>query len=319
MNSKASFGTPRIQHVISEDPHGKIIVLSLLLAFLWGGNSLSIKIGLEDLPPMALAFFRFVIGLVVVGAWSIFRRIPLGLQKGEFSRLFLLTVIFILQIIALNIGTKFTTASRSTIFVNTYPFFTALFAHLWIPGERLSVPKTLGILVAFSGVFVTVVPDFGNSVAPNHADGDNYLFGDMMVLVSGFFLGLRVVVTKLLVQSIHPYRLLVWYLTLSLPFYAVLSLLFETDAPFDISLSSGVALLYQGGVVAGYCFLAWTAILERYSASKLVVLFFVTPLSGVYFSHLLLGDELTFTLLVGSVFVAGGIYLVNMRRRASNR
>ncbi len=312
MNSKASIGSSRNRHVISEDPHGKIIALSLFLAFLWGGNSLAIKIGLADLPPMALAFLRFVIGLVVVGVWSVYRRIPLGLKQGEFSRLLLLTVIFIFQIIALNIGTNFTTASRSTIFVNTYPFFTALFAHLWIPGERLSLTKTLGIIVAFSGVFITVAPNLGSEL--NLGNEENYLFGDVMVLVSGCFLGLRVVVTKLLIQSIHPYRLLVWYLTLSLPAYAVLSLLFETDASFTISLSSGVALLYQGGVVAGYCFLAWTAILERYSASKLVVLFFVTPLSGVLFSHLLLGDELTFTLLVGSVFVAGGIYLVNMRR-----
>jgi drug/metabolite transporter (DMT)-like permease len=83
---------------------------------------------------------------------------------------------------------------------------------------------------------------------------------------------------------------------------------------FQISLSSSIALLYQGGVIAGYCFLAWTAILERYSASKLVVLFFVTPLSGVLFSYLFLGDELTVSLLVGAVLVAAGIYLVNMRR-----
>lgn len=306
MNRKESIGTPPIRHVISEDPHGKIIALSLLLAFLWGGNSPAIKVGLYDLPPMALAFLRFVIGLVVVGGWSLYRRIPLGLNRGEFSRLLLLTVIFISQIIVLNIGTKLTTASRSTIFVNVYPFFTALFAHLWIPGERLSLTKTLGIIVAFGGVFVTVAPDPSND--------ETNILGDLLVLTSGCFLGLRVVVTKLLVQSIHPYRLLVWYLSLSLPVYAVLSLLFERGGTFQISLASSAALLYQGGVVAGYCFLAWTAILERYSASKLVVLFFVTPLSGVLFSHFFLKDELTISLLTGSVLVAAGIYLVNMRR-----
>lgn len=306
MNNKEPVGTSPSRHVISEDPHGKIIAISLLLAFLWGGNSPAIKVGLEDLPPMALAFLRFVIGLIVVGVWSLYRRVPLGLQRGEFLRLVLLTAIFISQIIVLNTGTNFTSASRSTIYVNSYPFFTALFAHLWIPGERLSVTKTLGILIAFSGVFITVVPNLGN--------GESTLFGDVLVLVSGCFLGLRVVVTKLLVQYIHPYRLLVWYLTLSLPVYALLSYLFERDMTFQISLASSLALLYQGGVIAGYCFLAWTAILERYSASKLVVLFFVTPLSGVVFSYLVLGDDLTFTLLFGALLVAAGIYLVNMRR-----
>ena len=251
--------------VISEEPHGKIIALSLLLAFLWGGNSPSIKVGLDDFPPMALAFFRFIIGLVIVGGWSLFRRVSLGLRRGELPRLMLLTAIFILQIICLNIGTKFTTASRSTIFINVYPFFTALFAHFWIPGERLSILKTLGIIVAFSGVFITVAPNLG--------EGETSILGDILVLVSGCFLGLRVVVTKLLVQAIHPYRLLVWYLSLSLPCYAAMNLIWERGEPMQLTLSSAAALLYQGGVIAGYCFLAWTSILERYSASKLVVLF----------------------------------------------
>ena len=297
--------TPPKPNVISEEPHGKIIALSLLLAFLWGGNSPSIKVGLDDFPPMALAFFRFVIGLVVVGSWSLYRRVSLGLQRGELPRLLLLTAIFILQIICLNTGTKYTTASRSTIFINVYPFFTALFAHFWIPGERLSVPKTLGIIVAFSGVFITIAPNLG--------EGETSIIGDILVLVSGCFLGLRVVVTKLLVQAIHPYRLLVWYLSLSLPCYAVMNLILERGEPMQLTLASTAALLYQGGVIAGYCFLAWTSILERYSASKLVVLFFATPLSGVLFSYLVLGDELTLHLLGGAILVAAGIYLVNMR------
>ncbi|MCY4553918.1 MAG: DMT family transporter [Candidatus Poribacteria bacterium] len=306
MNRNETARTSPKPQIISEEPHGKVIALSLLLAFLWGGNSPSIKVGLQDFPPMVLAFLRFVIGLVVVGSWSLFRRVSLGLRRGELPRLLLLTAIFILQIICLNTGTKLTTASRSTIFINVYPFFTALFAHFWIPGERLSVPKTLGIIVAFSGVFVTV--------APNLANGESSVLGDILVLVSGCFLGLRVVVTKLLVQAIHPYRLLVWYLSLSLPCYGAMGFLLERGEPMQLTLSSAVALLYQGGVIAGYCFLAWTSILERYSASKLVVLFFATPLSGVLFSSLVLGDELTLSLLVGAVLVAGGIYLVNMRR-----
>ena len=306
MNKKEPIRISASRQVISEDPHGKIIALSLFLAFLWGGNSLSIKVGLDDLPPMTLAFVRFVIGLIIVGIWALFRRVPLGLKRGDLSRLLLLTAIFILQIITLNIGTDNTTASRSTIFINTYPFFTAIFAHLWIPGERLSVTKTLGVIVAFSGVFVTVAQDLGN--------GQASLFGDILVLVSGAFLGLRVVVTKLLIQSIHPYRLLVWYLALSLPVYAILSAIFELPNTFDLTPNGILALLYQGVVIAGFCFLAWTAVLERYSASKLVVLFFATPLSGVLFSHLLLGDDLTVYLLGGSLLVAGGIYLVNMQR-----
>lgn len=298
--------SPRPNIIVSEEPGGKIIVLSLFLAVLWGGNSVAIKVGLDDFPPMALAFLRFIIGLIVVGSWSLYRGVSLKLRRGELSRLLLLTTILTLEIICLNIGTQFTTASRSTIFTNVYPFFTAFFAHLWIPAERLSVLKILGIAVAFSGVFATV--------APNLVDGETNLVGDILVFISGGFVGLRVVVTKLHIQSIHPYRLLTWLLSLSLPVYVVMYFILERGTPMQLTLAGFITLLYQGGIIAGYCSLAWISILGRYSASKLVVLFFATPPSGVLFSYLILGDELTVSLLVGSVLVAAGIYLVNMRR-----
>ena len=73
------------------------------------------------------------------------------------------------------------------------------------------------------------------------------------------------------------------------------------------------AIFYQGIVIAGFCFVSWTSILEKYSPSKLVVLFFVTPLFGVVLSYLLLGDEIGFALIAGACLVAYGIYLVNKK------
>lgn len=303
-------------YIRSEEPTSKIIVLSLLLAVLWGGNSLSIKISLQDLPPLGLAFLRFALGLIAVGSWAFYRGISLKLRRGELRQLLVLASIFLMQVITLNVGTDYTTASRSTIFINAYPFFTALFAHLWIPSERLTVPKTLGIFVAFIGVVATVAPNLQQGITANEGSlASTALIGDLIVLVSGGLLGLRVVVTKRIVQTIHPYRLLVWMLLLGLPCFLGLSLLLERGETFRWTTRGIAALFYQGWVIAGFCYLAWTTILERYSASKLVVLFFATPPAGVLLSHIFVGDELTFSLLVGAVLVAGGIYLVNIRWR----
>jgi drug/metabolite transporter (DMT)-like permease len=72
-------------------------------------------------------------------------------------------------------------------------------------------------------------------------------------------------------------------------------------------------MFYQGFVVAGFCFIAWTTTLERYSPGRLVVLFFMTPLFGVLLSHILLGDVISVSLIAGAGLVAYGIYLVNKR------
>ncbi|MBI1930181.1 DMT family transporter [Candidatus Poribacteria bacterium] len=292
--------------IANEQPTPRVIALVMLLALLWGGNSVSIKIGLQGIPPLALAGLRFLLGLAAITAWSLSQRIQMRMNRGELLPLVCLSAIFLMQIIALNVGTRFTLASHSTILVTTYPFFTALFAHFWVPGERLTLRKTVGICIAFSGVLLT----FAKHLQPGTHD---FLLGDLIVLTSGCLLGLRTVVTKRLVQSIHPYRLLVWLMILSLPCFFGLSFFLEKGASYHFSASGVAAICYQGLVVAGFCFVAWTSVLERYSPSKLVVLFFTTPLFGVLLSHLLLGDEISPSLIAGAGFVAGGIYLVNKK------
>jgi drug/metabolite transporter (DMT)-like permease len=290
----------------NEQPNAKMIAFALMLAVLWGGNSVSIKIGLQGVPPLALAGFRFLLALVAVTAWSISQRVTIRLSRGELVPLILLGIAFVLQIITLNVGTRFTSAARSTIMINFFPFFTALFAHYWVPGDRLSFIKIMGIGLAFCGIFITFAPAL-------QLGAHSYPVGDLIVLISASLLGFRTVVTKRLIQSIHPYRLLIWLMIFSLPCFFGLSLLLEDQSNYAFSPAVIAAILYQGLIVAGFCFVCWTSILKKHSPSKLVVLSFATPISGIIFSHLLLADELGFSLITGATLVAFGIYLVNRR------
>lgn len=290
----------------NEQPNAKMIAFALMFAVLWGGNSVSIKIGLQGVPPLALAGFRFLLALAAVTVWSISQRVSIRPNRGELGPLFLLGIAFVMQIITLNVGTHFTTGARSTIMINFFPFFTALFAHFWVPGDRLSFLKVAGIGLAFCGVFITFVPAF-------QLDSYSYLVGDLFVLISASLLGLRTVVTKRLIQSIHPYRLLIWLMIFSLPCFFGSSLILEDQSSYAFTPVVIAAILYQGLIVGAFCFVGWTSILKKHSPSKLVVFAFATPISGIIFSHLLLGDELGLSLIAGAVLIASGIYLVNKR------
>ncbi len=292
----------------NEDPPVKIILLMLLVASLLGGGALAVKVGLQGFPPLKMAFFRSILGVIAVGGIGLYYGMSMRLRFEELPRLLFIAALYTLHTITLNFGTDFTTASRSTIFFTLYPVFTVLFGHFWLPGDRLSVRKVIGIFAAFFGVVV--------ALAPNLQDGSvtKYFIGDVIVILAACFLGLRVTLTKVFVQDIYPYRFLVWLLGLNIPIFLVLSYFFEREQPIKWTLASGAALLYQGWIITGFCFLMLTWTLRTYKASKLVVLSFLMPISGVLFSYLFLGDELTFSVLIGTGLVASGIYLVNMRR-----
>ena len=291
----------------SEDPSGKIVVLASLIVSLMGGGALAVKIGLQGFPPLKMALFRCILGIVAVGGIGLYYGMSMRMRFEELRRLLLIAALYALHTITLNIGTQLTTASRATIFFYLYPFFTVLSGHFYLPNDRLSITKTVGILTAFGGVFLSLMPNLqGDSIT-------RYLIGDLIVTVGACFLGLRITLTKVFVQEIHPYRLLVWLLGLNIPCFYILSLIFEGDKAIEWTLVSGAGLLYQGWIVTGFCFLVLTSLLRKYKASKLVILGFLMPISGVLFSYLILRDELTFGLLAGTGLVASGIYLVNKR------
>ena len=258
----------------NEDPPGKIIALVLSTVSLYGGNSLAVKISLQGFPPLKMAFFRYILGVIAVGGAGLFQGMSMRLRFEEFRRLSVVAVLHALHTVLLNIGTQLTIASRSTIFFSLYPVFTVIFGHFWLPDDRLSVRKILGILSAFGGVIA--------AIAPNLRGGGSleYLIGDLIVALAGCLFGLRITLTKVFVQDIYPHRLLVWLLGLNIPCFLVLSYFFERGKPIALTLASGAGMLYQGWILTGFCFLTLTSVLRKYKASKLVVLYFFMPVSG---------------------------------------
>ena len=291
----------------NEDPSGKIIAFMLLIVSLIGGGAFAVKLGLQGIPPLKMALFRCILGLIAVGGLGLCLGMSMRMRFEEFRRLLLIAILYALHTITLNIGTQLTTASRSTIFFSLYPLFTVFFGHFYLPNDRLTVTKTLGVITAFGGVLLAIMPNLQGL-------STGYLIGDLIVILSAGFLGLRITLTKVFVQDIHPYRLLVWLLGLNIPCFYILGRIFESEKPVEWTLASSVGLIYQGWIITGFCFLALTWTLRKYKASKLVVFSFLMPMSGVLFSHLFLGDQLTFGLLSGTGLVAIGIYLVNRQR-----
>ena len=277
--------------------------LVLLTSVLWGGNPVAIKMGLDGIPPAALAGLRFLLGALTVWVGALFAGIPLRVPKSEWKGLGGLALLFALQIWLLNAGTEHTTASRSGVVVNIYPFSTALFAHLLV-GDRLGPGKWLGLGFSFMGVVLL----FWESVSFAET---GYLLGDAMVALSGILLGLRQVVIKRLVQGLNPYQVLLWQALLSLPLFAAWSAFFEADFEYNFSAAVVAGLLYQGIAVAGLCFIILVFLLRHHSPGRLGVFSFVTPVVGVLLSALLLDESLSPYVLASMGLVALGIVVAN--------
>jgi len=284
------------------------VVAAVVIHILWGANPVAVKMGLVAFPPLWSAFFRFAIGVVCIAVWALALGTRLWPENREWPGLFLLALWFMTQIGLMNFGINFTSGASAAIMTATYPLFSGIFAHFMIVGDRLDKAKIVGLLIAFLGVGLVL----SKGRLPNELTRAN--FGDLILLVSAVLLGGRMIFTAKLVRNVEPMRVVLWQMLLSLGGFAAGAVMWEEIVWRQVEWIPVGALVYQGVVIAGLVFMVNAWLIKQYSPSVMVSFGFISPISGVVVSALLLGDQLTWDLAVGTAGV--GIGLIILTRRA---
>jgi len=271
------------------------------VSLFWGGNTVAIKLGLLDAPPLRLAWMRFLLGGLVIVLWAGFtgRAAGFTLAAGEPRPLLVLGLIFTAQIGLMNVGTALTSAAHGSVVLNLYAVHTVVLAHFLIPGDRLTLRRLAGVLVAYGGIAVLFAGGQGGGAS---------LLGDALVFVSALLLAERQIYLARAVQRFDPVKLLLAQATVGTASFIGLSALLETDSTRWTWRLAG-SLTYQGGLIAGFCFVVNLWLLERYRPSALAALFLSQPIFGVFVAALVAGDPLSPALVVACLAVALGIAL----------
>lgn len=287
------------------DLHGA--ALALLVSVFWGANPVAIKLGLLDAPPLRLAAMRFIVGgtVIFVWAWLTGRLAGFRIAPHEWRPLLVLGLLFTAQIASMNVGTSLTSASHSAILLNLYAVHTVILAHFQIPGDRLTASRLTGVLIAWGGILVL----FGRQAAA----GAPTLLGDAIMFGSALILAERTVYLARAVQTFDPVTLLLSQAVMGTALFLLGSALIETE-PTRWTARLGVAVAFQGVVVAGFNFVVNLWLLKRHRPSTLAPFFLTQPIFGVVAAGLIAGDPLTADLLLASAAVAAGIGLTTRGR-----
>jgi drug/metabolite transporter (DMT)-like permease len=283
----------------------RAVVLALAIHTLWGGNPVAVKVGLEVFPPLWSGFLRFVLGSACVIVWARTMRVPLLPPREEWPVHLGLTLIFTTQIALMNIGFGATTAANSAVLIATNPLFGVFFAHWWIPGDRLTPGRLLGVIVAFAGAGLVLTRGAVGTLSLGAAN-----YGDWLVLASAGVLGMRLALCGRVLRTVNEVRLTLWQMLLSLPLFLAGGLTFETVRLENLGWGPIAGILYQGIVVAGLGFTVQYYLLRRYKPSVMISFNFVAPVAGVLLGVWLLDEHLTAALLGGMALVALGITLL---------
>jgi drug/metabolite transporter (DMT)-like permease len=276
----------------------------VLLAAIWGGSFVFLRVVAPALGPIVTADLRV---LIAWGALAIYSR-AVGLNVGwrRFWRHYLVIgafnaalPFFLFAFAALHIP-----ASYSAILNATSPFFGALFAGLWL-GEKITVLKGLGFVFGIAGVGLVTGVGVG-------ALGSSSTWAMAACLLASVSYGFVSVYTKRFAAAANPRAIaggsqLMAGLML-LPFTPLAA------PPGPVTLLIAVNMILFALLSSGVAFLLYYRLIADIGPTKALTVTFLMPAFTMIWAALFLGETITTVMIVGGALILAGTALVVIRR-----
>ncbi len=276
-------------------------LLLALIILIWGSSWAFIRVGLESFPPFLFAGARFVaagmILLLVARAQRL--ALPDARTGGE-------TVLLGMLSLALSIATGYWSQQHidsglAAVLFSTMPLFTAVGAWLWLPEERLTWIKIVGLGLGVVGTALLM--------------SDNLTFGGGkpvalgLMILSAASAGLGTAWVKRLVDKVHPLLLTGVQMMVAGPLLLLIGLATER---LPASASAGALLSLAYLIVAASCvtFVVYYWVMQRASAVSMSLIAFATPPVAVILGVVFLGERVGLSLLAGMIAIIVGVILV---------
>ena len=267
-----------------------------------GGSYTAGKIALHDFPPFGTLALRMAITTVVLGSYAAVIGMSLAQPRGY---VLAQTLVFALSQALLFVALGMTGAGRVAILFNMQPFFTLLLLPLFFAGERVTPRRWLGTGIAFAGVAVVL--------AERGLSGGS-LAGDLLSLAAGLCWTGSIIMNKRMPGHFNAVAMVFWNSAGAALLFVALSLCLEPASAWHLTASAAASVLYLGAVAAclGFVLVAWLT--RTYSASRVNVFVFLSPVFGVLIAWGLLGEAMSVEQALGALGVAAGILVVTAER-----
>jgi len=284
------------------------LALYVMLCLIWGSTWLVIKVGYGGLGPFNVAALRFLIAGVVLAPI-----VPLFGASWPSTRTEWTLVVWIgLVLFAADYGLiywgeQFLDSGLTSILFALLPLVTIGFAHLYVPGDRITARKLAGSVLAFVGI----VALFGDRVRLDPAG-----LGPMLAIVASTVCAAAAgVATKRHGANLHPASLNSPAMLIGAAALAVASLASGDGLvlPRDAPTWSAIMYLAIAGSVA--TFLGYFTLLKSWSVTSLSFISVFTPAIALFLGFVFLDERPTISSGAGAALILGGVALALMPNR----
>ena len=280
------------------------LAVLVALSVIWGSAFMLVKVVLEEVPPMTLVagrlagaclFLMFALVLTRRSlprsreAWLAFVALGLGNNVWPF--------------ILLTWGQQHIDSSLAAILVASMPLSTVVLARYWV-NERLTIDRTLGILIGFGGVFALIGGDL-RDLTESSTLGQLAIIGGVL----GYSFG--TVFARRYMREADPMVYAAGQTLVGTAIMAPVAL--AADRPFDLSISVKTALAWSalGILTSAVAYLLFFWLIRRITATQASMVSYLIPITAVFLGAIVLDERLGANSFVGLGLIILGVWVVS--------
>jgi len=281
----------------------------LILCGIWGSTWLFIKLGLAELPPLTFAGIRFVIACTIILFFILVRRLRLPRARRDWILLAITGILsFGLNYGLVFWGEQYISSGLAALLQSTLPAFGLVFAHLHLPGERLSWTRIGGVVLGVLGVGVV----FSNQLT---VAGSQALAGCVALILSAMFAAYSNVLVKRYGKNLNPAVLSAGQMFFGLLLLLGVGIPLEGNPlRFHWTPVAVIAMLYLAIVGSVIAFLLYYWLVLNMDVTKSMLIALVTPVVAVLLGMIVLDEQFSWRTLAGGAMIILGIGLIVVRK-----
>jgi len=283
------------------------LLLLILLGIIWGSSFFNIKIATFSYEPLTLALVRVIFAGIPLFLLCKIKKIKIeAFSKNwkPYALIGLCNIVIPFTLIA--IGTSQINSYLAAMLMSTTPLSGTVLAHFFTKNEKITLLKTIGILIGFSGVIFLF---FDKLIINNN----NYVYALVTILGSTFYSIGGILTLRLKHKGNEN-------VTTSTTFWSVifllpLSIIFEKPWTLEPSIESTLSLLYLGIVATGIAWLIRFRILTVNGLVFQTQVAYLIPIFGVLFGYFLMDEIITWRVIISLFIIMFGIFIVKKNNK----
>lgn len=287
-------------------------LLLALLGFIWGTNFLFMKLAVNVLPPLEVAWLRTLFGAIPITVFALIRR---SLDWSDWRYLHHFSAMALLANVGpytmFLVGTANLPSGIVGAISGAIPFITAGVVAAALPSEVLTRSKLVGIAIGFAGVLLVAPLGIGGA----NSEGTSPLFGIGATLAGTVSYALALVYAKRFVAPLGmgAVRLASYQMVLAFLFMAPFSAPGHWADLIGEPVALGGLVIGLGLLGTGIAFVIYYYLIETLGALKAASVYYIPPVVALAVGAFFAGEVVGVKQIVGALLIMAGIFYANRR------